>query len=227
MKTSSRLFFLIVVLLLFIPACRFIGGSIPDIPQNLETKPAAPSVPSTIPQMEPTVIATQPSGFTASDCSANGLTFTDITAGLNDFEPYDGPSLICHSSTTGSHGLSEVNHLNINKMLSDHINTAFDDQKTTHKIFIDQAIAWKEKNPTAGTEVVKIRDDATGYIYIILTEANVQGCLLGEGYGVEILNNYLINYLFSSCEGDAASYTKAMETLQKTAQQAIERINTR
>jgi hypothetical protein len=129
--------------------------------------------------------------------------------------------------TTGSHGLNEIHHVNINKYQLESINTAFEVQKAVYITIVDDAVAWKEKNPTAGTDVVMIRDDEGGYVYLILTNASVQGCLVGEGYGVEKIDQYLVNLNFSSCEGDVAYYRATIETLRVTARLAVERVENR
>lgn len=224
MNANAKIFLLIASAAILILGCGLPGITTSWLLPDEENIPLEPSKPNAIPPKETQTVTAQPAGFEPADCNLSGLVFPDMTTGNNEFDPYDGPSLICNSSATGSHELNERMYLSIQKMLPDRINAAFEEQKGMHKAFVDEAIAWKEKNPTAGSEVAKIRDDANGYIYLVITQANVQGCVLGEGYGAEIVDNYLVNSYFSSCEGDAASYSKAVETLRETARKAIERV---
>ena len=212
MKSRLRVLILVSVAAFVILGCEFLGRGI------------GPVQPSAVSKQDGTSVK---AGFEPADCSATGLTFENITTGNNDFEPYDGPHLICNSVATGSHGLNEIHHVNINKYQLESINTAFEVQKAVYITIVDDAVAWKEKNPTAGTDVVMIRDDEGGYVYLILTNASVQGCLVGEGYGVEKIDQYLVNLNFSSCEGDVAYYRATIETLRVTARLAVERVENR
>lgn len=224
MKTHKVFFLLFTIALFVIPGCNFLGtpsGNVTRDYGEIATEPVKPSAPPTgiaIPNTE------QSAGFISSDCSINGLAFPNITIGNNTFDPYDGPSLICNSVSTGGNGLNEISHFNIDAIKPAFMTSTFEDQKSVYKSIVDDAIAWKEKNPTASTEVIMLQEDKDAYIYLIITNANVQGCILGEGYGVEIIENYLVNYNFSSCEGDSYTYMKAIEALQQSAGMAIDRL---
>lgn len=225
MKTHRLLFLLFAIAFFVIPGCEFLGNPSTGAVQDDEIKPTEPVKPSVTPTVLAVANTEQATGFTSLDCSINGLEFPNITTGNNTFDPYDGPSLICNLTTTGEHGLTETRHLNINAIKPAFITSSYEEQKSVYKPIVDDAVAWKEKNPTASTEVIMLQEDEDAYIYLILTNANVQGCILGEGYGVEIIENFLVNYNFSSCEGDSYSYVKSIEALQQTARSAIDRLN--
>lgn len=200
------------------------GSTKPSVVETIEENVSEPVNPSAVPVVNGTTEPAQPAGFLPSDCSACGMTFDNITAEFNTSDPFDGPFLICNSTTTGGNGLNEIHQLDVHAVKPEFLTSSFAEQKSVWKPIIDDAIAWKEKNPTASTEVIMIRDDEGGYIYLVLTNANVQGCLLGEGYGSEIFNSYLVNMQFSSCEGNAAEYLQAIEKLRDTARKAVERV---
>ena len=71
-----------------------------------------------------------------------------------------------------------------------------------------------------------IREDETGYVFMITGWANVQECLLGIGHGAEKVNGmYLVIIQYESCElGDAGACTAALENLRAAALAAIQRV---
>ena len=224
MKTHKVFFLLLAIAFVVIPGCEFLGNPSGGGNQDDDKSPTNPVKPSATPTVLVTTNTAQPAGFLSFDCAINGLVFPNITTGTSSFDPYDGPSLICNSTATGEHGLSEIRHININTIKPAFKTSSFEDQKSVYKPIVENAVAWKAKNPTASTEVIMLQEDEGAYIYLILTNANVQECVLGEGYGVEIIDHYLVNYNFSSCEGDSFSYVKSIEDLQKTARLAIDRL---
>lgn len=184
----------------------------------------APVKPSNVPGTNETADPALPVSFLPSDCSVGGFSFENITTDFNTNDPFDGPLIICNSTSAGSNGLNEIYHVDVHTIKPEFLNSSFEEQKSVWKPFIDDSIKWREKNPTAGTEVVTIQDNETGYIYLILTDANVQKCQLGEGYGTEIIDSYLVNLQFSSCESDKSAYMLAIEMLRDTARKAIKRV---
>ena len=208
-----------------IPGCEILGNPSGGGNQDNDQSPTKPVMPSATPTVIAVTNTVQAAGFLSSDCSINGLVFPDITTVNSNFDPYDGPSLVCNSTASGEQGLNEIRSFNINTIKPAFTTSSFEDQKSVYKPIVDDALAWKAKNPTSSTEVIMLQDDESGYIYVILTNANVQGCILGEGYGVEIIENYLVNYNFSSCEGDSYSYIKSIEVLQQAARSAIDRLH--
>jgi len=225
MKTHKVFFLLFAIAIFVIPGCEILGNPSGGGNQDNDQSPTKPVMPSATPTVIAVTNTVQAAGFLSSDCSINGLVFPDITTGNSNFDPYDGPSLVCNSTASGEQGLNEIRSFNINTIKPAFTTSSFEDQKSVYKPIVDDALAWKAKNPTSSTEVIMLQDDESGYIYVILTNANVQGCILGEGYGVEIIENYLVNYNFSSCEGDSYSYIKSIEVLQQAARSAIDRLH--
>lgn len=237
MRIRIRIFFLSVIGAFFICGCNDPFSWLntmarqeedksekPTIVSSIEEKGTEPVKPPSNPVIKETAEPAQTVGFVPSDCSTAGILFQNITSAINNYDPFNGPYLICNSTSTAANGLNEIHHVDVHAVKPEFLASSFEDQKGVWKPKIDDAIAWKEKNPTASTEIIMIRDDETGYIYIVLTNANVQGCLLGEGYGTEIAGSYLVNLQFSSCAGNSAEYLRMIESLRDTARKVIERV---
>jgi hypothetical protein len=168
-------------------------------------------------------------GFQESDCAVPGVTFPSISIGDQVTEVYDGPSLICHASTEGAHGLPEIAHIGITAFKADKLEEFYEQGMGSIKVFVDSANEWNaipDLPSEARYEIDFILNDDDGYVFMITTEANVQGCLLGKGHGEEMVRGkYLVSLLFESCElGDAAAYTAALEKLRTAALAAILRL---
>ena len=170
-------------------------------------------------------------GFQEADCAVPGVTFPSPYIGdqVTD-EVFDGPSLICDSSTEGAHGLPVNAHIGITAYKADKLEGFYQQAVEGIRGFVDQA---NERNAIpdvpadARFEITFIRNDNDGYVFMITGQANVYDCLLGSGYGEEkIEGKYLVNLGFQSCEGDAAAYTAALESLRTAALAAIERVET-
>ena len=224
MKTRVRFLLLITIAAFLIISCEFVGKGISSVSPDKVSEPSKPVNPLATEADDIPGEGAESSGFLPSDCAINNFSFPNITTGSNDYDFYNGPYLICNSNRTGEHGITETMHFSITAIKSESISSKFEEQKAVFQTIVDEALDWKERNPTAGTDVVKIRDEADGYIYLILTNATAQNCLLGEGYGVEIVNDYQILYLFSSCAGSEADYTEAMDSLSMAAYNAISRL---
>lgn len=61
---------------------------------------------------------------------------------------------------------------------------------------------------------------------MITTEASVQKCIEGRGYGIEKINNrFLVEIQFMSCElNHAGAYATVLRTMQETALRSIQRV---
>ena len=145
-------------------------------------------------------------------------------------EVFDGPSLICDTSTEGAHGLPVSAHIGITAYKADKLEGFYQQAVEGIRGFVDQA---NERNAIpdvpadARFEITFLRNDNDGYVFMITSQSNVYDCLLGSGYGEEkIEGKYLVNLGFQSCEGDAAAYTAALENLRTAALAAIERVET-
>lgn len=191
------------------------------------TVPAAqPSAVNPVPLLATKVVG---SGFKETDCTVPGVTFPSISIGDQVTEVYDGPSLICHSSTEGAHGLPEIAHIGIIAYKADKLEEFYKQGMGSIKVFVDSANEWNaipDIPPDARDEITFIRNDNDGYVFMITKEANVQGCLLGAGQGEEMVSGkYLVSLVFESCElSDAAAYTAALENLRTVALAAIQRL---
>ncbi len=169
----------------------------------------------------------EPAGFSEADCSMSGIIFDPISIGNFVDDIYDGPSLICSYSDEGAHGLSETDYIRIVAYKADKLEGFYQDLKENINGYIVQANEWNahpDLPADAKDEITMIRDDADGYVFMITKNANVQGCTKGDGYGVEKVNGkYLVQILFSSCEGTSPAYLAAIKYLQSTAAEAIKR----
>jgi hypothetical protein len=172
-----------------------------------------------------------PGGFLESDCAVPGVTFPSPYIGdpVTDVV-FDGPSLICDSSTEGTHGLPVSAHIGITAYQADKLEGFYKQAVEGIRGFVDQANARNaipDVPPDARYEITFIRNDNDGYIFMLTSQANVYDCLLGSGYGEEkVEGKYLVNLGFQSCEGDAAAYTAALENLRTAALAAIQRVET-
>ncbi|NJD59546.1 MAG: hypothetical protein FIA98_09130 [Anaerolineae bacterium] len=187
--------------------------------------PVKPSVAAS-----PTSKQNSPAGFTESDCYASGITLDSITTGNSVDEIYDGPYINCNYSTTGAHGLSETAYISIIAYKADMLDGFYMDLKDNLSGYVDQSNEWNAQPdlPAEAMDVIDmLRDDSDGYVFMITKDANVQGCKLGKGYGTEMVNGkYLVQIMFSSCEGDTSSYLAALDSLKSAAEVAIYRIET-
>jgi len=170
-------------------------------------------------------------GFLESDCAVPGVTFPSPYIGEQATnEVFDGPSLICDSSTEGAHGLPVSAHIGITAYKADKLEEFYQQAVEGIRGFVDQANARNaipDVPPDARFEITFIRNDKDGYVFMITSQANVYDCLDGSGYGEErVEGKYLVNLGFQSCEGDAAAYTAALENLRTAALAAIERVET-
>jgi hypothetical protein len=170
----------------------------------------------------------KPAGFSESDCSMSGVTFNPISYGNTVDDIYDGPNLTCSYSSTGAHGLSETNYIRIVAYKADQLEGFYSDLKENINGYIVQSNEWNahpDLPADAKNEITMIRDDADGYVFMITKNANVQGCTKGDGYGVEkVAGKYLVQILFSSCEGTAPSYLTTIKYMQSIAAEAIARL---
>jgi hypothetical protein len=178
---------------------------------------------------KPVMATVQQVGFEKTDCSVASITFSDITVSYDVNDIYDGPYLICSSSSTGAHGLSENAYISIIAYKADEIGGFYLDMQKNIQGFVDQANEWNadpDLPAEAKDEVTFIRNDQNGYVFMISYEANVQKCYSGSGYGAELVNGkYLVHLSFQSCElADAAAYTAVMQALETAALTAIDRV---
>ena len=170
-------------------------------------------------------------GFLDSDCAVPGVTFPSPYVGdqVTD-EVFDGPSLICDSSTEGAHGRPVSAHIGITAYQADKLEGFYQQAVEGIRGFVDQANAWNalpDVPPDARFEITFIQNDNDGYIFMITSQANVYDCLDGSGYGqAKVEGKYLVNLGFQSCEGDAAAYTAALMNLRTAALAAIQRVET-
>jgi hypothetical protein len=160
----------------------------------------------------------------------SGINFDTITIAKDDDDIYDGPSLICSCSKEGAHGLSETLFINIAAYKADMLVGFYLDFKDNISGYIDQSNEWNAQPDLpeeAKDEITMLRDDSDGYVFMITKNANFQDCTLGKVYGVEkVYGKYLIQVMFSSCEGDTSSYLDAVNNLKSAAEVAIYRIET-
>lgn len=214
-KNRRYLLIAIIILVLVSLAC-----SAWDIPVN------APTPTSKVPT--PQVMK-----FVESDCNVSGVTFTTTHVGYNTDNIYAGPSLTCHTSTTGAHGLSEVAYIGILALKPDELEKAYLEKRTVNQGFVATANEWNA-TPDHSPELIAnitflsdMDDLEYAYTFMITQYSNVQECLLGTGYGVEKINGkYLVELKFESCElGDAAAYQSMLENLHAAALAAIQRID--
>ncbi len=171
----------------------------------------------------------RPLGFERTDCSLAGVTFPDITISYNVDDTYDGPYLICSSSSQGTHDLSVNYYLSIIAYKADKLEAFYNELQANIQGFVDQAEAWNaDPNLPAELkdEITFINKDSDDYIFMITSWANVQECENGNGYGAEkVLGKYLVSISYRSCElPDAASYTAVLKGLDAAAKSAIFRV---
>ena len=169
-----------------------------------------------------------PAGFLESDCAVSGVVFQDITVDYLVDDIYDGPYLICSISTTGAHGLSESLYFRIVAYKPSLLPQYYRDLQTSIQSWVDQANEWNSTPgiPESAMDTITfLHDDGEGYVFLITSEASVQGRLIGDGFGAEMVNGkYLVQLEFSSCEGDAGVYEAALQQLENAALAAIQRV---
>jgi hypothetical protein len=212
-KNRRNLLIAIIVLVLVSLAC-----SAGDVPAG-----KAPTATSKVPT--PQVMK-----FLESDCNVPGVTFTTTHVGYNTDNIYDGPSLTCHTSSTGAHGLSEAAYIGILALKPDELEKSYQEKKAVNQGFVDSANEWNADPKLPAELLAKITfldDDADTYTFMITQYSNVQECVLGTGYGVEKINGkYLVEVTFTSCElGDSAAYGERMGRMVLAALDAVARID--
>jgi hypothetical protein len=177
----------------------------------------------------PVVPTVQQMKFQASDCNVAGITFPDITTSYNVDAVYDGPYLVCSSTSEGAHNLSVHYYINIVAYKADKLDALYQDLQTNIRGFVDQSNEWNA-DPDVPAEIKEqitfIRNDSEGYVFMITGFSNVQNCENGRGYGVEkVLGKYLVQVQFQSCElADAGAYTDVLKSLETAALAAIQRV---
>jgi hypothetical protein len=243
MKNNNLRFLLLIVILLFPSlSCLLFGAkpapnanNPPDLAPLASSPPEQFPVASAPPNQPPDANSPsnqqgKPSGFLKADCGVSGISFkdNDITVDYIVDDMYDGPYLICNYSSTGSHGLSETAYFSVIAYKAGKLDEFYLPLKENIKGFVDQANEWNAQPDLPSEvkdEITFIRDDSDGYIFMITSESNVQGCLMGDGYGAEKINGkYLVKLQFSSCEGDAGAYLDAFQNLKTAAEEAIKRV---
>jgi hypothetical protein len=80
--------------------------------------------------------------FLESDCNVPGVTFTNIHVGYTTDNIYDGPSLTCHTSSTGAHGLSKVAYISILALKPDELEKAYQEKQTVNQGFVPTTKEW-------------------------------------------------------------------------------------
>jgi hypothetical protein len=169
-----------------------------------------------------------PAGFEQSDCSVAGVTFSDITVDYIVDEMYAGPYLTCNSSSASAHGSIQV-YISITAYKADKLGGFFQNTKTSIQSYVDQSTEWNA-NPEVPDEakdvISMIHDDSNRYVFMITSEANVQNCFNGYGYGIEVVNGkYLVNIHYLSCElADTAAYVAMLESVETAALTAIQKV---
>lgn len=171
----------------------------------------------------------KPAGFEKTDCAFMGITFPEITIDYIVDENNAGPILNCNSASQGAHGSVRYS-INIVAYQADKLEGIYQEQQASIQRFVDQSTGWNAEPDIpdeAKDEITIIKNDSEGYIFMISSEANVQNCYNGYGYGVEKVNGkYLIHIEYESCElPDAAAYKDVMENLEITAMRAIVRVD--
>jgi hypothetical protein len=166
--------------------------------------------------------------FSESDCNDVGITFSDIWVGRAQDENVEGPILHCELSSDGPHGSIQAS-LGIETYKADKLEAAYQNQRTTIQVNVTSANEWN--NQPDMPEDVKyvistLYDDVDGYIFMITSEANMENCFDGNGYGSMMLfDKYLANFHYSSCElADTAAYVAMMSSLEQAAINATLRV---
>ena len=185
---------------------------------------AAPSGPAQI-----TATVPPGAGFSAADCAAPGVTFPAPSVGFAVDNVHNGPYIYCSFSQTGAHGLSDTAYIGITAYQPAELEQAYQGNLEAIRGFVTQAQEWNalpDLPAEIRQEITMIREDETGYVFMITGWANVQECLLGTGHGAEKVNGkYLVITQYESCElGDSAAYTAALENLRAAALAAIQRV---
>jgi len=167
-----------------------------------------------------------PVGFEEKDCIVDGVIFSDIQIYNTVDEINNGPSIICNSSSTGSHGETHASII-ITSFQTNKLAGYYQDQKKTITTWVDEATQWNSDPgmPEEVKDVISILyDQPNGYIFMITSQ--MQDCVQGRGFGTMMLfNKYLANIQYSSCElADAGAYLIMMQNLQTAAMVAVGRV---
>ena len=203
-------------------ACNY---NIPAVAQNTasgnplpgESKP--PTIPAPSVPLQPPVDAPTGPGFTGADRTVPGVTFPPPSFGYEVDDLHNGPYVYCSFSHEGAHGLSEDAYIGIMTLQPDRLDGAYEQAFDGINGFLGQA---RERNAIpdipaeARDEILLIRDDDDGLLFMITSQSNVYNCLFGAGHGAEKVNGkYLVITNYESCElGDAAAYTAMLKSLQ-------------
>ena len=177
----------------------------------------------------PVAATVQPMKFQATDCNVAGITFPDITVSYNVDDIYNGPYLVCNSSSSGTHNLSVHYYINIVAYKAAKLDGFYQEVQTNIQGFVDQSTEWNADPDVPAEikdEITFIRNDSDGYVFMITSYSNVQNCENGRGYGVEkVSGKYLVQVQFQSCElADAGAYTAVLKSLETAALAAIQRV---
>lgn len=225
-----KFLFLVIFLVLLSLACSVSGATQPSNANNQAAQlPLASEPPEQLPDANsPAGQQAQTPGFLEADCNVSGVTFDKPNIGKSVDDIYDGPNLVCNYSGEGPHGLSETVYFRIVAYKADKLEQFYQDMQTNIQGFVDQATEWNAQPDipeSAKDTITFLRNDSDGYVFLITSEANVQDCTNGDGYGVEKINGkYLVQLTFTSCEGDAGSYLETIQNLQDAAAEAILRV---
>jgi hypothetical protein len=169
-------------------------------------------------------------GFKKSDCEAAGIIFPNVTTQYVVDEIYDGPSINCFLSTEGAHGSIQIT-ISIAAYQAGQLDRYYQSQKTTIQSYVDQSTEWNNSDPEMPEDVkdsIKMLfDDQDAYVFMITSDANVQACIQGRGYGtLKLFDRYLVNLQYVSCElANAESFNTAMDNLATAAINAALRVN--
>jgi hypothetical protein len=107
----------------------------------------------------------QGNGFLATDCSVSGITFPDITVSYNVDDPYNGPYLVCNSSSEGAHGLSVHYYINIVAYQAAKLDAIYQEQQANIQGFVDQSNEWNADPDIPAEikdEITFLRNDSDG-----------------------------------------------------------------
>jgi len=91
--------------------------------------------------------------FLESDCNVSGVTFTTTHIGYNTDNFYDGPSLTCHTSSTGAHGLAESAYISILALKPDQLEKSYQEKQTVNQGFVTNAKEWNA-SPNLPAELI-------------------------------------------------------------------------
>jgi len=216
-RPGTRLIFLGLLVCISL-SCKINSNPGGKVEQVKPAEPAAPVDPGKVVGI----------GFTNADCQTAGITFSEISTSYLVDDVNNGPYLMCNASSQGAHGSIQA-YISITALQPGKLDGSYQNQKAAIKGYVDQSTAWNADPdvPAEVKDVISILyDDNDGYVFMITSEANVQKCYQGRGYGTLILfDKYLANMQYVACElADTAAYTAMMNNLQTTAIMAALRV---